>query len=63
VKPCGCFEVGGEKPADLARELGVPRNKLYKWREQLQNKEPAAAFLGRGRRAPPRSGCGRTGAM
>jgi transposase len=41
----------GEKPAaDLARELGVPRNQLYKWRDQLLSKEVDAAFPGQGRR-------------
>jgi len=27
------LEAGDKKAADLARELGVPRNKLYLWRE------------------------------
>lgn len=41
----------GEKPAaDLARELGIPRNRLYKWREQLQAKDVDTAFPGQGRR-------------
>lgn len=41
----------GEKPAaDLARELGIPRNRLYKWREQLQAKGEDTAFPGQGRR-------------
>lgn len=41
----------GEKPAaDLARELGIPRNRLYKWREQLQAKDAETAFPGQGRR-------------
>jgi len=44
---------GEKKVADLARELGVARNKLYKWREQLQGKEPEAAFPGSGRRDLP----------
>lgn len=26
------METGDKKASDLARELGVPRNKLYKWR-------------------------------
>ena len=30
------MESGQKKSSDLARELGVPRNRLYKWREQLQ---------------------------
>lgn len=36
-------------PADLARELGIPRNRLYKWKEQLE-KRGADAFPGTGRR-------------
>jgi transposase-like protein len=39
-----------QKPAaDLARELGVPRNRLYKWKEHLMR---------RGERAFPGSGRG-----
>jgi transposase len=39
----------GEKPAaDLARELGVPRNKLYRWREEVAARGEQA-FPGRGR--------------
>ena len=37
----------GEKPAaDLARELGVPRNRLYKWRDEVnwRNLRDAALF-------------------
>ena len=41
---------GEKKPADLARELGVPRNRLYKWREQLTAKGDDTAFPGSGRR-------------
>jgi transposase len=41
----------GEKPAaDLARELDVPRNQLYKWRDQLLSKDTDTAFPGHGRR-------------
>jgi transposase len=41
----------GEKPAaDLARELGVRRNQLYKWKEQLM-KDGEDAFPGIGRRS------------
>lgn len=39
-----------KKPVDLARELGVPRNRLYKWREQLATKGDDGAFPGHGRR-------------
>ncbi len=44
------MESGDRKSVDLARELGVPRNRLYKWREQLQAKDAAAAFPGIRRR-------------
>lgn len=27
----------GKTPAEIARELGVHRNQLYKWKEQLGN--------------------------
>ena len=40
----------GKKPAaNLARELGVQRNQLYKWQEQLSQQQEAA-FPGHGRR-------------
>ena len=39
-----------EKPAaDLARELGIKRNQLYKWQEQLRSKGEDV-FPGKGRR-------------
>lgn len=42
---------GGDKsPAELARELGIRRNQLYKWQEQLKAKGRAAVFPGHGRR-------------
>jgi transposase len=41
----------GQKPAvQLALELGVRRNQLYKWKEQLAGKG-TAAFRGPGRKA------------
>jgi transposase len=41
----------GQKPAtDLARELGIRRNQLYKWKEELV-KHAAEAFPGMGRRS------------
>ncbi len=41
----------GQKPAtDLARELGIRRNQLYKWKEELV-KHGAEAFPGLGRRS------------
>lgn len=50
------MDSGDKKSSDLARELGVPRNRLYKWREQLQSKDSAAAFPGSGRRGPEAAG-------
>lgn len=43
------LDSGEKKPADLARELGIPRNRLYKWREQLAVKGDDSAFPGSGR--------------
>jgi transposase-like protein len=41
----------GKKPAaDIARELGIKRNQLYKWKEQ-RDKQGAAVFPGEGRRS------------
>ena len=47
------MEAGDKKASDLARELGVPRNKLYKWREELQAKDSDTAFPGSDRRRGP----------
>jgi transposase-like protein len=44
------LETSQKLPADLARELGVRRNQLYKWKEQL-GKRGAQAFPGSGKRA------------
>lgn len=44
------LKVGDKAAADLARELGVRRNQLYKWQEELQDKGGEAAFPGHGRR-------------
>jgi transposase len=52
VEAVRLLEVGDKKPADLARELGVSRNKLYQWREQLRGKSLDNAFPGSGRRGP-----------
>ena len=42
----------GDKPAtQIAREIGIPRNRLYKWSDPLQAKGSAAAFPGHGRRS------------
>ena len=41
--------VQADKPAsEIARSLGVPRNRLYKWQEQLRDKGDVA-FPGTGR--------------
>jgi transposase len=44
------LEQGQRPAAEIARELGIPRNRLYKWQAQLA-KEGAAAFPGSGQRA------------
>lgn len=44
------LETTDKSAADLARELGVRRNQLYKWQEQLRTKGQDA-FPGKGRRA------------
>ena len=43
------MESSGKLPTDLARELGIPRNRLYKWKEQLE-KRGADGFPGKGQR-------------
>ena len=42
------LEAGARPAAEIARELGVPRNRLYKWQEQVRTKG-SAAFPGQGR--------------
>ena len=42
------LEAGARPAAEIARELGVPRNRLYKWQEQVRNKG-VGAFPGSGR--------------
>lgn len=44
------LSLGNKPAADLARELGVRRNQLYKWRDELQDKGAGSAFPGHGRR-------------
>jgi transposase len=44
------METSQKVPADLARELGVRRNQLYKWKERLM-KEGDRAFPGSGRKS------------
>jgi transposase-like protein len=43
------LETTGKPAADIARELGVRRNQLYKWQEQLRAKGDDA-FPGKGYR-------------
>jgi transposase-like protein len=45
----------GKRPATgIARELGIPRTRLYKWKDQLE-KQGADAFPGHGRPSSPES--------
>ena len=43
------FEQGHKEAAQLARELGVRRNQLYKWQNEIQM-HGEAAFPGQGNR-------------
>ena len=43
------LETSKKQPSDLARELGVRRNQLYKWKDQL-SRRGGKAFPGHGRR-------------
>ena len=43
------MEEGKKAPAELARELGLRRNQLYKWKEKT-DKHGGSAFPGPGRR-------------
>jgi transposase len=43
------LELGQKSPTQLALELGVRRNQLYKWKEQLAGKGDGA-FRGPGRK-------------
>ena len=44
------LETSQKQPSDLARELGVRRNQLYKWKDQL-SRRGEKAFPGYGRRS------------
>ena len=46
------LEAGQRPAAEIARELGIPRNRLYKWQQQVR-RDGASAFPGSGRQAPP----------
>ncbi|MDB5822804.1 MAG: transposase [Herminiimonas sp.] len=43
------LELGQKNPTELAMELGVRRNQLYKWRDQLKAHGAENAFRGPGR--------------
>jgi transposase len=45
------LERGEKSAADLARELGIKRNQLYKWQEQVNVRGKEDAFPGHGRRS------------
>ncbi len=45
------MERGNKSAAEVARELGIRRNQLYKWQEQLGAKGKDDVFPGHGRRA------------
>ena len=45
------IEQSDKTGAELARELGVRRNQLYKWRREVQIPGAEAAFPGPGRNA------------
>jgi putative transposase len=44
------LEQSGRPAAAIAREIGIPRNRLYKWQEQIRAKGPEA-FPGSGRQS------------
>lgn len=45
------LEHNDKSAAELARELGVRRNQLYKWRRELELRGATDAFKGPGRNA------------
>ena len=44
------LDTSKKQPSDLARELGVRRNQLYKWKDQL-SRRGKQAFPGHGHRS------------
>jgi transposase-like protein len=44
------LDSGKKQATELARELGIPRSRLYAWRQQLKTGEESDAFPGHGRR-------------
>ena len=49
------LESGDKSSTELARELGIRRNMLYKCQQELSGKGAAAAFQGPGRKRGPQS--------
>ena len=45
------LDQGNKSGAELARELGIRRNQLYKWRREVQLRGEEGAFKGPGRNA------------
>ena len=46
------MEESGRRPSEIAMELGIRRNQLYKWKEQLnKNGDVASARKGRPKKA------------
>ncbi len=50
------LEQSGRPAADVARELEIRRNQLYKWQEQIRAKGEQV-FLGRGRQGGRKRRC------
>jgi len=48
-------ESGDQPVAEISRQLGVKREQLYLWRDQVKKHGPAGAFNGPGRPAAPSS--------
>jgi transposase len=44
------LEAGKKPVTDVARELGIPRNQLYQWRDAFKEEGKQDAFRGHGRR-------------
>ena len=49
VEAVRLMDKSGRPPADIAMELGIRRNQLYKWKEQLNTKGDEAFPNKRGR--------------
>jgi transposase len=43
------LEVGKKPVTELARELGIPRNQLYQWRDAFKKNGKVESFPGSGR--------------